>query len=99
MGKTFEKASFKHVHNFLLDNHIITPLQSGFTRGDSTVNQLLDIYNTFCWVLDEGKEYFGSLAKLVKGFTLTLQETHSIHDSMNLPKIEFIAYIHFIINN
>ena len=24
---------------------------------------------------------------------LTLQETPSIHDSMNLPKIEFIAYI------
>ena len=30
---------------------------------------------------------------------LTLQETQSIHDSMNRPKIEFIAYIlHFIIN-
>ena len=28
-----------------------------------------------------------------KGFTLTLQETRIIHDSMNLPKIEFIAYI------
>ena len=27
-----------------------------------------------------------------KGFTLTLQETQSIHDSMNIPKIEFIAY-------
>ena len=27
-----------------------------------------------------------------------LEETHSIHDSMNLPKIEFIAYI-YIINN
>ena len=29
----------------------------------------------------------------LKGFTLTLQETRSNHDSMNLPKIEFIAYI------
>ena len=28
-----------------------------------------------------------------KGFTLTLQETQSIHDSMNILKIEFIAYI------
>ena len=46
---------FKHVHNFLLDNQIITPLQSGFTRGDSTVNQLLDTYNTFCRALDEWK--------------------------------------------
>ena len=25
---------------------------------------------------------------------LTLQETWSIHDSINLPKIEFIAYIY-----
>ena len=27
-----------------------------------------------------------------KGVTLALQETQSIHDSMNIPKIEFIAY-------
>ena len=30
-------------------------------------------------------EYFGSLA--------TLQETRSVHDTMNIPKIIFIAYI------
>ena len=29
-----------------------------------------------------------------KGFTLTLQETRSIHDSMNRPKTEFITYIY-----
>ena len=46
----------KHVHNSLLDNQIITPFHSGFTRGDSTVNQLVDIYNIFCQTLDEGKE-------------------------------------------
>ena len=28
----------------------------------------------------------------------SLQETRSIHDSMNIPKIEFIASSHFIIN-
>ena len=26
-----------------------------------------------------------------------LQETRSIHDSMNLPKIEFIAYIYILL--
>ena len=31
---------------------------------------------------------------LRKGFTLTLQETRSIHDSMNISKIEFITYIY-----
>ena len=32
-----------------------------------------------------------------KGFTLTLQETRSIHVSMNFPKIEFIAYIYILL--
>ena len=33
-------------------------------------------------------------AGLPKGFMLTLQETRSIPDSMNIPKIEFITYIY-----
>ena len=33
----------------------------------------------------------------LKGFTLTLQETRSIQDSMALPKIEFIAYINILL--
>ena len=36
-------------------------------------------------------EYFGSLAKL------TLQETWSIHDYMNIPKLEFTAYIYILL--
>ena len=36
-------------------------------------------------------EYFGSLAKL------TLQATRSIHDSMNIPKVELIAYIYILL--
>ena len=32
----------------------------------------------------------------LKGFTLTLQETRSIHDSMNIRKIEFITYIYIL---
>ena len=31
------------------------------------------------------------------GFTLPLQETRSIHDSMNIPKIELIAYIYILL--
>ena len=31
------------------------------------------------------------------GCTLTLQETQSIYDSMNIPKIEFIAYIYILL--
>ena len=29
-------------------------------------------------------------------FMLTLQETLSIHNSMNIPKIDFIAYIYIL---
>ena len=32
-----------------------------------------------------------------KGFILTLQETRRIYDSMNRPKIEFIAYIYILL--
>ena len=32
-----------------------------------------------------------------KGVMLTLQEARSIHESMNLPKIEFITYIYILL--
>ena len=51
-----EKIVHKHVFNFFKDNNVLTTLQSGFVPGDSTTNQILDIYNTFCKALDEGKE-------------------------------------------
>ena len=46
----------KNLFNFIRDHEILTTLQSCFIPGDSTVNQLVDIYNTFCKALDEGKE-------------------------------------------
>ena len=43
-------------------------------------------------------EYFGSCAKLVKpeGLHVNFARTRSIHDSMNIPKIEFITYIYIL---
>ena len=46
----------KYLFNFFQDDNVITHFQSGFVEGDSTVNQLIDIYNTFCKALNEGKE-------------------------------------------
>ena len=46
---------FKHLFNHLRDNNL-TPLQPGFIPGDTTVNQLTFLHNTFCWALDDGKE-------------------------------------------
>ena len=38
----------------------------------------------------------GLLQSKLSPNTFTLQYTRSIHDSMNLPKIEFIAYIYIL---
>ena len=38
-----------------------------------------------------------SLLQSKRSFMLTLQETRSIHDSMNIQKIEFIAYIYILL--
>lgn len=54
--KSFERVVFKHFYNHLHSNNILTSLQSGFIPGDSTVNQLTYLYNTFCQALDSGKE-------------------------------------------
>ena len=56
VGKVLEKIIHKHLFNFIRDNNILTTLQSGFIPGDSIVNQQVDIYNTFCHSLDQGKE-------------------------------------------
>ena len=68
IGKTQEKIVHKHVHNFLLENHVITPFQSGFIPGDSTVNQLVDLYNTFSRAPDEGKEVRVVFCDISKAF-------------------------------
>ena len=60
IGKVLEKIVHKYVCNFLNDHHVITTLQSGFVPGDSTVNQLVDIYNTFArpWTQAKKSEQF-----------------------------------------
>ena len=55
-GKVKEKVIHKHMSHFFKDHEVLTRLQSGFVSGDSTANQLVDIYNTFCKALDDGKE-------------------------------------------
>ena len=54
--KCFERVVFKHLYNHFHENQIFTSLQSGFIPGDSTVNQLTFLCNTFSQSLDSGKE-------------------------------------------
>ena len=53
VGKLLEKCVQKHLLIFLEDQNVITVSQSGFTRGDSTIYQLLNIYDDFVKALDE----------------------------------------------
>ena len=63
IDKTLERLVFKYLYNHFRDNNIITPFQSGFTPGDSRVNQL-----TFCQALDSGKEVRVVFCDISKAF-------------------------------
>ena len=56
VSKIIERAVFKHLFNYFRDNFLISVYQSGFTPGDSTVNQLIQIYHMLCNALDKKKE-------------------------------------------
>ena len=68
MGKVLEKVVHKHLFNYVHDHKISSALQSGFIPGDSTVNQLDHIYNTFCRSLDEAKEVRVVFCDISKAF-------------------------------
>lgn len=68
IGKVLEKIIYKHGFNFFRDHQTITAMQSGFIPGDSTVNQLVAIYNTFCKALDEVKEVRAIFCDMSKAF-------------------------------
>ena len=42
-GKIFEKLIFDTIYEYLFENQLLTPNQSGFRPGDPTVNQLLSL--------------------------------------------------------
>jgi hypothetical protein len=57
VGKVMEQCVFKHINNYLLNHNIIMHCQSGFTKGDSAINQMVDITNNIGKALDDGKEF------------------------------------------
>ena len=68
LAKVMERLVYKHIYNYLIDNNLITSHQSGFTPGDSAVNQLLYITNEFGRALDEGKEVRVVFCDISKAF-------------------------------
>ena len=67
IGNVMGKIIHKHI-SFFNEYNVILCLQSGFVLGDSTVNQLVDIYTTFCKALDEGKEVRAAFCDISKAF-------------------------------
>ena len=51
--KIFEKLMFDAIYEFLCENQLLTPNQSGFRAGDSTINQLLSITNKIYSAFEE----------------------------------------------
>ena len=68
VSKCMERCVYRYVHNYLLQNGGITPNQSGFTRGDSAINQLVEISNSFVKALDSGKEVQVVFCDISKAF-------------------------------
>ena len=67
-NKLFERIIFKHLFNHFQDNHLLSALQSGFIPGNSCINQLTFLYNTFCKAIDAGKEVRAVFCDICKAF-------------------------------
>ena len=98
LSKVFEKAVYKHMYNHLINNNILSNSQSGFRRGDSTVNQLASIYNSFCEAIDKGKEIRVVFCDISKAFDRVwhkglISKLHSIGVRGNLLSW-FKSYLH-----
>ncbi len=63
-----ERCIHKHLYNYIVANDILTKFQSGFIKGDSTVNQLSYVYNDICKALDDGKEVRAVFCDISKAF-------------------------------
>ena len=68
VGKVLEKVVHKHLFNYIRDHEILSALQSGIIPVDSTVNQLVAIYNAFCKSIGEGKEVCAVFCDISKAF-------------------------------
>ena len=67
-GKIFERLLYNEILNFLLENNLIFPKQSGFRTGGSCINQLLSKYHEILSAFDKGLEVRGFLLDISKAF-------------------------------
>jgi hypothetical protein len=68
ISKALERLMYNHINTFLTENSLITPKQSGFRPGDSTVNQLIFICDKIAKTLDCGNEIRAIFLDFSKAF-------------------------------
>lgn len=68
IGKLMERCILNHLNQYLVENKILTSFQSGFRKGDSTINQLLFLYNEFSNAIDDNKEVRVVFCDISKAF-------------------------------
>ncbi len=68
ISKVFEKLIFGKVYLHLRRNGIISEYQSGFTPGDSTINQLIHISDRILKSLDNFEDCLGCFLDLTRAF-------------------------------
>ena len=73
-GKIFERILYNSLFDFLNQNDLISPAQSGFKPGDSCINQLLSIAHEICHSMDEGYEIGGVFLDISKAFDKAWEE-------------------------
>ena len=66
--KIFEGTIYSSLFDFLNQNDLIYPAQSGFKPGDSCINQLLSITHEIYHSMDEGYEIRGVFLDISKAF-------------------------------
>ena len=57
-----------HLYNYISENNLLTPFQSGFIQGDSITFQLLHTYHSFLEAVDSGKEVRVVFCDISKAF-------------------------------
>ena len=71
-GKVMERCVHKHIFNYISENSLLTPLQSGSIQCDSTTFQLLYTYHSILEAVDSGKKcvlFSVTLARLLTEFS------------------------------
>ncbi len=67
-SKVLKKILFNHIYTFLKENKVLNRNQSCFTPGDSTINQLINIYNKIHCQLDNDDDVLTVFLDLTKAF-------------------------------